>query len=70
MIKSYFKSNCINIKSFAKLHNLDYVTLIKIINGTLTGERMRAGNTKKVFKKLYELGIISEKPRCLEEVSA
>lgn len=66
MLKEYFKNHSINIKAFAKQHNLHYVTLFKIINGELTDERNTKGNTKAVFEKLLELGIINELPQGLK----
>ncbi|EAH8791773.1 hypothetical protein NLA42_000043 [Campylobacter jejuni] len=63
MLKEYFKNHSINIKAFAKQHNLHYVTLFKVINGELTGERNTKGNTKAVFEKLLELKIIDEMPK-------
>ncbi|BEK34060.1 hypothetical protein RLQ69_000400 [Campylobacter jejuni] len=66
MLKEYFKNHSINIKAFAKQHNLHYVTLFKVINGELTGERNTKGNTKAVFEKLLELGIINELPQGLK----
>ncbi|EHR1881039.1 hypothetical protein N4V68_001689, partial [Campylobacter coli] len=55
-----------NIRAFAKQHNLHYITLFKVINGELTGERNTKGNTKAVFEKLLELGIINELPQGLK----
>ncbi|HED7972020.1 TPA: hypothetical protein R6C16_000341 [Campylobacter coli] len=66
MIKAYFKNNAINVKAFARTHNISYDILHRIIKGEITGERNTKGNTKAVFEKLLELGIINELPQGLK----
>ncbi|EJL5199768.1 hypothetical protein ACVNTG_000735 [Campylobacter jejuni] len=66
MIKAYFENNAINVKAFARTHNISYDILRRIIKGEITGERNTKGSTKAVFKKLLELGIINELPQGLK----
>ncbi|EAI4755879.1 hypothetical protein A2E03_08665 [Campylobacter jejuni] len=66
MIKAYFKNNAINVKAFARTHNISYDILHRIIKSEITGERNTKGSTKAVFKKLLELGIINELPQGLK----
>ncbi|PZT47270.1 hypothetical protein B6S12_09965 [Helicobacter valdiviensis] len=66
MLKQYFKNHSINLRAFAKQHNLHYITLFKVVNGELTGERRTKGNTKAIFEKLLELNIINELPKGLK----
>ncbi|HEG0256820.1 TPA: hypothetical protein SB287_000356 [Campylobacter coli] len=66
MIKAYFKNNTINVKAFARTHNISYDILHRIIKGEITGERNTKGSTKAVFKRLLELGIINELPQGLK----
>ncbi|EAL7986756.1 hypothetical protein DWT58_03245 [Campylobacter coli] len=66
MIKAYFKNNAINVKAFARTHNISYDILHRIIKGEITGERNTKGSTKAVFEKLLELGIINELPQGLK----
>ncbi|HEF9734138.1 TPA: hypothetical protein SB313_001170 [Campylobacter coli] len=66
MIKAYFENNTINVKAFARAHNINYDILHRIIKGKITGERNTKGSTKAVFKKLLELGIINELPQGLK----
>ncbi|EKP4257564.1 hypothetical protein P3S85_001591, partial [Campylobacter jejuni] len=54
MIKAYFENNAINVKAFARTHNISYDILHRIIKGEITGERNTKGSTKAVFKKLLE----------------
>ncbi|ELG1312104.1 hypothetical protein RNW75_001195 [Campylobacter coli] len=66
MIKAYFENNAINVKAFARTHNISYDALHRIIKGEITGERNTKGATKAVFEKLLELGIINELPQGLK----
>ena len=66
MIKAYFENNTINVKAFARAHNINYDILHRIIKGKITGERNTKGSTKAVFEKLLELGIINELPQGLK----
>ncbi|EEP3468370.1 hypothetical protein HBG91_000738 [Campylobacter coli] len=66
MIKAYFKNNAINVKAFARVHNINYDILHRIIKGEITGERNTKGSTKAVFEKLLELGIINKLPQGLK----
>ncbi|EPW1547751.1 hypothetical protein ACWEOT_000033 [Campylobacter coli] len=66
MIKAYFANNVINVKAFARAHNINYDILHRIIKGEITGERNTKGSTKAVFEKLLELGIINELPQGLK----
>ncbi|EJT4342992.1 hypothetical protein ACEQAB_000392 [Campylobacter jejuni] len=66
MIKAYFENNAINVKAFARTHNISYDILHRIIKGEITGERNTKGSTKAAFKKLLELGIINELPKGLK----
>ncbi|HEC1916535.1 hypothetical protein QR341_01105 [Campylobacter jejuni] len=66
MVKAYFENNTINVKAFARAHNINYDILHRIIKGKITGERNTKGSTKAVFEKLLELGIINELPQGLK----
>lgn len=66
MLKTYFLKNNINLKSFAKKHNLDYQIFYRVITGKLTGRKYSTGKTKAVFEKLLELKIIDSLPNGLK----
>ncbi|EKB0719237.1 hypothetical protein [Campylobacter armoricus] len=66
MIKAYFENNAINVKAFARTHNINYDILHRVIKGEITGQRNTKGATKVVFEKLLELNIINELPQGLK----
>ncbi|HDZ5042935.1 TPA: hypothetical protein RTG66_001778, partial [Campylobacter jejuni] len=60
--KQYFEDNGINLKKFAKKHNLDYMSLFRVVNGFYSEKYKAKTNTKAVYEKLFELKIINELP--------
>lgn len=66
MLKQYFEDNGINLKKFAKRHNLNYLSLVRVVKGEYLGKYRAKKNTKAVYEKLLELQIIDNLPEaCL-----
>ncbi|EPV5485371.1 hypothetical protein ACV7EL_000645 [Campylobacter coli] len=63
MLKQYFEDNGINIKKFAQKHNLDYMSLFRVVNGLYSEKYKAKKNTRAVYEKLLELKIIDEMPK-------
>ncbi|EGK8127723.1 hypothetical protein IY972_06315 [Campylobacter volucris] len=63
MLKQYFEDNGINLKKFAQKHNLDYMSLFRVVNGLYSEKYKAKANTKAVYKKLLELKIINKLPK-------
>lgn len=59
MIKEYFEKNCIQLTSFAKLHDLDYHALYRVVNNRIDYKYQPQKQTQKVLDKLIELKIIN-----------
>lgn len=62
MIRKYFSENCINIRQWAKKHNLNERITYMVINGKLVGKKNTNGGTRAVFEALIKDGIIKELP--------
>lgn len=54
--EQYLKKNCLSVREFSRLYGLDYYTLIRVKNGTITRNR----SIQKVFNTL---GIENERPK-------
>lgn len=67
LLRQYFTDHNINLRAFAKTHELDYQTLFKVVNGKLTGARNTKGSTREVYEKLLELKIIKALPKGLSK---
>ena len=67
-MRKYFVDNCISIVAFARKHDLDESTLSRVLSGEIRCER-RGGNTEKIAKVLWELGIWQgDKPKVLQKI--
>ncbi len=54
--EQYLKKNCLSVREFSRLYGLDYYTLVRVKNGTITRNR----SIQKVFNTL---GIENERPK-------
>ena len=54
--EEYLKKNCLSVREFSRLYGLDYYTLVRLKNGTITRNR----SIQKVFNTL---GIENERPK-------